>query len=289
MVNKTTDACIGIDGGGTNCRFALRLGAQRWDVKLTGANASTDFDRAVETLRSGLAQLATAAGLGDAQAAEIPTFIGLAGVMDGAMGTAIGAALPQKIITVEDDKRTAMTGALGATDGCILGIGTGTFIGRRADGVDRLIGGWGLVLGDVASGGYLGRGLLSRVLEVEDGLHPDSDLTRKTLAELTSPAAIVRFAARARPSDFARFAPRIIEAANAGDINGLALVQNGASHIARRLEHLGWRSGEKIVPIGGLAPHYAPFLPAEMAANIVPPEGSSLDGALTLAAQMSGK
>lgn len=287
MVNQTTDACIGIDGGGTNCRFALRLGAQRWDVTLAGANASTDFDRAVETLRSGLEQLATAAGIGARQVAEMPTFIGLAGVMDAAMGAAIAAALPQRNITVEDDKRTAMVGALGASDGCILGIGTGTFIGRRAGGVDRLIGGWGLVLGDVASGGYLGRGLLSRVLEVEDGLHPASELTRETLAELTSPAAIVGFAARATPGDFARFAPRIVEAANAGDINGLELVQQGAGHIARRLEHLGWQSGEKIVPIGGLAPHYAPFLPAEMAANIVPPEGSSLDGALSLASQMS--
>ncbi|WP_341862173.1 BadF/BadG/BcrA/BcrD ATPase family protein [Gymnodinialimonas sp. 57CJ19] len=289
MVNQTTDACIGIDGGGTNCRFALRLGARRWDVKLAGANASTDFDRAVETLRSGLDQLATAAGITDTQMAEIPTFIGLAGVMDAAMGAAIATALPQKNVTVEDDKRTAMVGALGASDGCILGIGTGTFIGRRAGGVDRLIGGWGLVLGDVASGGYLGRGLLSRVLEVEDGLHPASELTRETLAELTSPAAIVGFAARATPGDFARFAPRIVEAANAGDINGLALVQDGAAHIARRLKHLGWQSDETIVPIGGLAPHYAPFLPAEMAACIVPPQGSSLDGALTLAAQMGEK
>lgn len=275
---------IGIDGGGTNCRFALVLDGKRFDLHRGGANASTDLAGTLATLREGLAALARAAGVSLDALSPIPAHIGLAGVMDAAMGAGIAAQLPLQHVQVEDDRRTAMTGALGRSDGCVLGIGTGSFIGRRTAGKERVIGGWGLILGDVASGAFLGRGLLSRVLDCDDGLHPASDLTWEVLAEIGSTSAIVSFAAEAAPADFARFAPRIIEAAHDGDSNARALVTDSAQEIARRVRHLGWKKGEKIVPIGGLAAAYAPFLPAEMADQIAMPEGSSLDGALALAA-----
>ena len=37
--------------------------------------------------------------------------------------------------------------------------------------------------------------------------------------------------------------------------------------------------------IGGLAPRYAPYLPADTAAGLVEPKGRALDGALALAAR----
>ncbi|QXT40852.1 BadF/BadG/BcrA/BcrD ATPase family protein [Gymnodinialimonas ceratoperidinii] len=287
MAEQSLTSRIGIDGGGTNCRFALVLDGTRYDLRRGGANASTDMAGTIATLRDGLSSLAQEAGVSIENLSSIPAHIGLAGVMDAAMGAEIAAQLPLRCVRVEDDRRTAMSGALGHSDGCVLGIGTGSFIGRRAAGVERVIGGWGLVLGDVASGAYLGRGLLSRILESADGLFPPSDLTQQVLAEIGSTAAIVSFAAQAAPADFARFAPRIIEAAHGGDPNARALVIDSAQQIAQRLRHLGWEAGEKIVPIGGLAPAYAPFLPPEMAENIGTPEGTSLDGALTLAATVT--
>ncbi|HID68805.1 MAG TPA: ATPase, partial [Roseibacterium sp.] len=158
---------IGVDGGGTNCRFAMLHQGRRVDFQSGSANASSDLDAALATLRQGLSGLAKAAGLALSDITDVPTFIGLAGVLDQDIATALSRNLPLTCIRIEDDRRPAMVGALGVSDGYVIGIGTGSFLGRRACGVDRLIGGWGLILGDEASGAYLGRQLLRRVLQVE--------------------------------------------------------------------------------------------------------------------------
>ncbi len=226
------------------------------------------------------------AGLSVPDLAQIPTFIGLAGVVDQDIALGFAQDLPLANVQIEDDRRTAMVGALGASDGCVIGIGTGSFLGRRVAGKDLLIGGWGLTLGDDASGAFLGRQLLRRVLETGDGMHDVSLVTREVLAQFGSTAAIVAFAGQAQPSDFAEFAPRIIAGAGADDPTAVALVREGVQYIERALGRLGWRAGERICPIGGVAPHYAPYLAPDIASHLVAPEGTALDGALILAAQM---
>lgn len=279
---------IGIDGGATTCRFAMLHDGHRFDVRLDGANASSDRAGAVVTLRDGLSALAEVAGIAPQDLKKMPTFIGLAGVVDQDIAAGIARDLPLDRAEVEDDRRTAMTGALGGLDGCVMGIGTGSFLGRRAGGADRFVGGRGLILGDEASGAYLGRQLLRRALAVHDGTEAASPLTREIIAEHNTPAALVAFAATATPRDFAHYAPRIVEGAQAGDTTARALILEGAQYIERMLSHLGWQPGERICPLGGLAPHYAEFLKPDITAHISVPDGTALDGALHLAAQMDG-
>ncbi len=286
MMYAQDTSVIGIDGGGSNCRFAMLHQGRRLDVQLGGANASSDRAAALATLQSGLSALSNASGLSVPDLAQIPTFIGLAGVVDQDIALGFAQDLPLANVQIEDDRRTAMVGALGASDGCVIGIGTGSFLGRRVAGKDLLIGGWGLTLGDDASGAFLGRQLLRRVLETGDGMHDVSLVTREVLAQFGSTAAIVAFAGQAQPSDFAEFAPRIIAGAGADDPTAVALVREGVQYIERALGRLGWRAGERICPIGGVAPHYAPYLAPDIASHLVAPEGTALDGALILAAQM---
>ena len=87
-----------------------------------------------------------------------------------AIATAIAEALPIDNVTVSDDRPTNMAGALGGTDGYVAAIGTGSFLGRQSGAEQRFIGGWGLRLGDEASGAWLGRRVLSRVLDWRDGV-----------------------------------------------------------------------------------------------------------------------
>lgn len=277
---------IGIDGGGTNCRFATLHHGHRVEVTGGSANVSSDPAAARDTLRDGLIDLARAANLNLSDITHFPTFIGLAGMVDQSIAIDLARDLPLANVQIEDDRRTAMVGALGASDGCVICIGTGSFLGRRVAGVDRLIGGWGLTLGDNASGAFLGRQLLRRVLEAHDGTQKPSPLTQDILAQFSTPAAIVTFAGQARPSDFAQFAPRIMAGARADDPTATALVREGAQYIERALGHLGWQSGQRICPLGGLAPHYAPFLSPDIAAHLSVPDGTALDGALMLAARM---
>lgn len=287
MAEPLTPSLIGIDGGATHCRFALLHKGQRYDRHLRGANASSDFQGALEVLREGLLELAQSAEISAQEIRQTAAFIGLAGVVDDAIANAIAQALPLDRVMVEDDRRTALVGALGGAEGCVLGLGTGSFIGRRAEERDQLVGGWGLVLGDEASGAYLGRHLLRLVLETHDGLRAETPLTRAVLASHGPPPAIVVFAATATPRDFAALAPRIVAAARDGDAIALTLMQDGAAYVARALAALGWRAGEQICPLGGLAPHYAPFLSPEIAADLYAPKGTALDGALHLAAEIS--
>ncbi len=277
---------VAVDGGGSNCRFALSRDGTRIELQRGPANVTTDFDAAISTLREGLAQLAEMAGLPVSALHECHGYLGLAGVVDATLGRKVASALGFENFTVEDDRRSAVVGALGAGDGTVVGIGTGSFLARQKDGEITLLGGWGFPLGDEASGADLGRALLRRILHVIDGLATPTALTSDVLADLGGSAAnIVAFASGSTPSDFARLAPRIVAAANAGDAAGHALMDEGAAYIMRAADRLGWGPGEPLCLIGGLAPHYAPFLPQAATASLVERKGTALDGALELAAR----
>lgn len=285
MSNNPSPSLIGIDGGGTACRFALIHGGQRFEVQRGRANATSDLAGAQATLLGGLADLADAAGLSLARLTHFPSHIGVAGVIDEATAKALASALPLSRMQVEDDRRSALVGALGGSDGFVAAIGTGSFLGRRRGGVERVIGGWGLTLGDAASGAYLGRQLLRCAAEAHDGTAPMTPLTRDILGRFETPAALVRFARDATPGDFATFAPEIVGAAE-HDRVARALMEDGARYIERGLMALDWQSGARLCLLGGLAPHYASYLREEFAAELTDAAGTALDGALDLAARM---
>jgi glucosamine kinase len=285
MSDGSTQILIGVDGGGTTCRFALTHAGGRVEHRAGPANVYSDFASALQTLTDGLGALAAQAGLADLSRARI--YLGLAGVTGPDMAEKVAAALPFAHVTVADDRLSAVTGALGDRDGAVLGIGTGTFLARRHQGQVVLIGGWGLVLGDQASGAYLGRRLLQTILHVVDGLTPATPLTEAVFEKFGGTATrLVGFARNASPAEYAAIAPDILAAAKAGDAAGLALLEDGAAYILRGLDALGWQPGEAICPLGGLAAHYAAFLPADVAACFVTPAGNALDGTLALAAEV---
>ena len=290
MSEPRTPTLIAVDGGGTRCRFALLRAGMRTKLQAGPANVSTDFDAAVATLRDGLDRLSEKAGLLPGEIDTAIGHLGLAGVVDARLGQRVARALGLRNAVVEDDRRSAVVGALGASDGTVMGVGTGSFLARQSGGKVTLLGGWGFRLGDEASGADLGRGLLRWILHAADGLVSATDLTNATLVELGgTPADVVAFAGGAAPSDFARLAPRIVEAAEAGDPAARALMQEGAAYLMRAAKALGWSAGEPLCPIGGLAPRYAPFLPSAATGSLVACKGTALDGALALAARQAGK
>ena len=63
MPVHTNDPVIGVDGGGSRCRLALRQGADLVQVTLGPCNLSTDFESGIKALRSGLEALSARVGL----------------------------------------------------------------------------------------------------------------------------------------------------------------------------------------------------------------------------------
>lgn len=279
---------IGVDGGGTSCRIALQRHGQRTEVVLGRANVTTDLSGAVGSIREGLDAVAAKAGLPQDTLRDFPAYLGLAGIVDEVDAAAVANALPLKSVMIEDDRRATLVGALGESYGTVAGIGTGSFLARRSKAGMQLVGGWGLRLGDEASGAWLGRKLLAFVLDVVDGLQDETLLTEDVFRQFgCSPRKIVAFSLSADPAEYAGFAPAIIEAAKMGDRIGRMLMGEGSDYLVRTMVGLGRQDYERICLIGGIAPHYGDYLPRSFAHSVVPAKGTALDGALQLAADMA--
>ena len=274
---------IAIDGGGTRCRLALTTGRAPVEVEVGSVNVTSNFGAAMSELTRGLDALAAKAGMPLVDLATTPTYAGLAGIMDQDMAHKVAAALPQHHIRIEDDRHAAVCGALGTNDGVLAHCGTGSFMAAQVAGKTRLIGGWGAVLGDPASAQWVGRRALTLTLDVVDDLRPPSQLSDQLLAELTDSAGIVAFAARARPSEFGMLAPLVTKLASDGDTLAAQIMAEAAKSITDLLPKLGWSPGMALCLTGGIGPHYAPYLPGDIAASIAAPLGEPLSGAIALA------
>ncbi|APZ54188.1 BadF/BadG/BcrA/BcrD ATPase family protein [Salipiger abyssi] len=275
---------LAADAGGSTCRLALERDGERIETRLGAANVTSDFDGALRTLISGLSEIAKQAGLSLDALRPCPAYLALAGVTGPEIAARVAAALPLDQAVIEEDRRAAVAGALGEQTGCVAGIGTGSFLARQESDAFATLGGYGLVLGDEASGAWLGRELLVQVLRARDGLEVRSPLTDAVLEEMGGAPGIVTFAARATPRDFGTLAPRVTGAR--GDAVADFLMRRGAGYIATGLNALGWGPEEPLCLIGGVAASYADWLPREMAQALHPARGSALDGALALARRM---
>jgi glucosamine kinase len=284
---KSGNHIIGVDGGGSTCRVAI-AGADGTVIgSATGAaaNPATSMSQAIATLTATLEEARIDAGLSADAIADAHAHLGLAGAINARIAQAVTRALPIRRAVVTDDRPTNIAGALGEHDGFLAAIGTGSFIGSQRGRDQRFVGGWGLRLGDQASGAWLGLRLLSCVLEAEDGLRPSSGLLDDTLAAFDGdPSAIAVFGVTAAPPDFAAYAPKVVAAATAGDAAALAIIAEGVAYVEHALRTLGFVAGDTLCLGGGLGPHYADFLSPGFTGNLIRPAGSALDGALRLAA-----
>ncbi len=287
---ETSPYLIAVDGGGTRCRFAMITPGGQLDVTLGSANVFSDRSTAVKTLNTGLAYLADQAGMPRADLSGVPVYAGLAGVTDSKVASEVAQQLQSRIVQIEDDRRSAVVGALGARNGCLIGIGTGSFLARQIDGDIRFAGGYGPLIGDEASGNWLGAHVLRRVLLAMDGLCPHSPLTRDIGARFgNDPFEIVAFSGASGAADIAGFAPQIVAAAKAGDPVARDVMRIGAEYIVDGLRAIGCSGREPVCAVGGVAPHYIDYLPEGIRRNLVEPAGTALDGAVQLARRLADR
>lgn len=290
MSNPESSLLIGVDGGGSRCRFALAgaSGQVLARVEAGAANIATNFDAARAVIAEGLGQVLRDGGFAADAACWI--HLGLAGAnapgVADRLARALAQAFPGARLVVEDDRRTAVTAALGGGDGAVVSCGTGSFVCRQAGAVLTGIGGWGLALGDDGSGGWLGQNAMRRAVLGLDGLIPMTDLLGRIAAATGGDRpAMVDFSLRATPSDYAALAPMIIAGAEAGDAEALRLMARAAAYIRDALRVLGHAAGQDLCLLGGVGRHYASHLPEFRA---LPSRLPAVSGALILAARAAG-
>ncbi|WP_319546936.1 BadF/BadG/BcrA/BcrD ATPase family protein [Ruegeria conchae] len=274
---------LAVDGGGTRCRIAVSDGSVARQVEVGAANVSTDFEAACAELNRGIADLAKQAGLNCAQIAGTSAYLGLAGITGKTLAERLAARLPFERARIEDDRPSALRGALGSKDGFVAHCGTGSFLASQRDGQIRLAGGWGPVLGDQASAQWVGRQALARTLECVDGIAPTSEMANGLLARFDGAAGIVGAASMMTPTEFGALAPVVTLSAEQGDALARAIMEAGARYLADQIEAMGWKPGLSICLTGGIGPQYAPYLSEIMQQDLTEPLGDPLAGAIALA------
>ena len=286
MLESQNAATIAIDGGGSRCRVACAKGDDVVRVEVGSANVCSDFNGAIAELQHGISKLAGALHVDTSALREVPAFVGLAGMSNRTLAKRVQQALPFRTVQIEDDRRAALRGALGADDGFVVHCGTGSFFASQIGGETRLAGGWGPVLDDVASAMWLGRQALSRSLRAYDGTHMRGALADRMLSDFGGANPIMEFASAATPAQFGALAPQVTASAAEGDDMALSILQDGARHIAETLTALGWTAEQTVCLTGGVGPHYTAYLPEPVQHSIRDPLGEPLDGALALAREI---
>lgn len=288
MIKENTQLFCAVDGGGTGCRVSLAWPDGTVIARATGGAANYTTDPAL-TAQNVLAAIGQALATIEGNAPALPdvvTHLGLAGIMSDTDADAMAAMLPFRHCTVSDDRVTSVIGALGGQDGVLLAVGTGSFAAVRRGAAIRFFGGWGLQVGDQASGAWLGRALLEHSLLAQEGIAPASDLTQAVMAHFGGfPRNISGYCASCGPAGFAGFAPMVVAAAQRDDPVGLLLMSRGAAYLNAILQAMQIEANWPICLIGGVGGAYERFLAPEFRAQIREPKGSALDGALQLALQ----
>lgn len=267
---------LGIDGGGTGCRAAVAdaAGVILGRGSAGPANIASDALGAAANILTAAEMALSQAGVADVAAVGM----GLAGANAAGAADRLREALPYRRIALVTDGITAVKGALGTADGVVAALGTGSVFAVQRGGMIRQVGGRGLVLGDEASGAWIGRALLSAALRAVDGFQAMTPLLTSLVTELGGPDGVVAFSLRARPADFAALAPRVVDAS---DPAAQAIMAQAEGHVSEAVNLLRGQDDLPVVFLGGLGAVFANRLAGAFPVQAA--RGTALDGALMLA------
>lgn len=238
---------IGVDGGGTKTEAVLASVAPDGSAMILGKGRGGPSNMRLAGKRQALESLdtavrsATADVLHNGIQADIAV-LALAGsdfsdVQAEIRHWARDCGLCKRVEIISDADPVM---AAGTPDrwGVALVVGTGSIaigVDRKGRSITR--GGWGHWYGDRGSGYDLGCRALGAVSKAEDGMGPETTLTGMMLEhfKLENPRLIIQelYAGGNVRSQIAAAAPVVMEAAAAGDVVAVEIVEKCAAHLVR--------------------------------------------------------
>jgi glucosamine kinase len=283
---------IGIDGGGTSCRARIRdtAGALLGEGSGGPANVRLDSKLVMQSILAASREAAENAGLGEAGLRRAHAGFGLAGAaLKSAAARLLAEPHPFPSIAIETDAYAAWLGAHQGADGAILILGTGSCGLAVVGGRQFYVSGYGAEVSDEASGQRLGRAAMRRALWAHDGRAAMTPLAAAILARFNdSTEEIIAFATTARPADYGRFVPLVLEYAGRHDQLGLALLSEAAADAVRIIARLIEVGAPSVCVLGGLAEPLSKWLPPSIRERLSEPKGDPLDGAILMARRSVG-
>ena len=280
---------IGVDGGGTQCRARLYApgGKLIGSAKAGPANVRLGSKRVKQSLNDVANAVLAQANLDSSVLQDCNVGIGLAGVLsdsDVERYSEYCEIFPHAVL--QSDSYIACLGAHKGEDGATVVTGTGTSVMLIQQGVPHTICSWGFRVGDQASGAHMGLLAIRTALKAHDGIIKETDFSRLLMKDFNhSPSKLVNWSDTATPSDYAQYAPLIIEASNSHDPIARFVTEQCFSDFRKIVDMLISKGATKISLIGGLSDIYRNWLPIHYQAYLRAPLGDPIDGAVILAKQ----
>jgi glucosamine kinase len=278
---------IGVDGGGTGCR--ARVADAHGTTVGTGHSAPAavrlGIERALAAVLAAARGAAADAGLPPETLAKMHAVVGLAGIGRKSVLEKLKARPhPFRAVRYFNDATIACIGAHGGRDGGIVIAGTGSVALALVNGREIRVGGYGFPVSDEGSGADLGLRAIRCSLRSSDGRIASTDLTRAIMAHFADdPFETVAWADSATATNYAQFAPLVMDHAERDDPIAREIVTNAAREIDSLARRLAERGVARIALVGGLAHRMEAWLAQDVRRMLVPSEGDAVDGALILA------
>lgn len=284
---------IGVDGGGTGCRARIADDEGRTLGSGHSAPAAVrlGIERALAAVLVAARAAANDAGLPSDALAQMHAVVGLAGIGRKSVLEKLKAR-PHRFRSViyVNDATIACIGAHGGRDGGIVIVGTGSVALALQNGHEIRVGGFGFPASDEGSGADLGLRAIRCSLRSCDGRIASTNLTRTVMARFANdPFETVAWADSATATDYALFAPLVMDHAESGDAIAREIVTNAAREIDSLARRLAERGVSRIALVGGVARRMEPWLAEDVRRTLVPGEGDAVDGALILARRFAGE
>jgi glucosamine kinase len=278
---------LGIDAGGSHTRARLtdEAGAVLGYGEAGPANTRIGLPEAIQAVEAACSGAIQAAGLGADEVGQIRAGLGIAGLnRKGVLQGLREHPFPFAAIAFASDAAIACLGAHEGADGGIVIVGTGSIGFARVGEAVVVVGGYGFPISDEGSGADLGLRAIRRSLWAKDGRIAQTAMTEEALARFSGSAGeIVAWMDKATATDYATFAPLVMEHANRGDAVAEPIVQEAAQGIDRLIRVLLERGAPQCCLMGGLAEHIYDWLAAGVRKRLREPMGDALSGALHLA------
>ena len=162
-----------------------------------------------------------------------------------------------KLVIVSDTKAGALSGQSLAELTIVVGTGITGLVKTSKDSFELT--GHGYLIGDEASGFWIGRSGLNAALRAQEGRGPATTLLESAVDFFSCPAAALadHLHQLENPvSQIAAFAPHVAKAAQTGDQQGLVIIDQAAQEIASLIKAAQERAHISTVALfGGAIPH----------------------------------
>ncbi|MCD8524814.1 MAG: N-acetylglucosamine kinase [Gammaproteobacteria bacterium] len=277
---------IGVDGGGTSSRLVMRNaeGCLLGTGYSGAANIRLSVDTALSSIQEALQQAFLQANIQqNDHDYRFHIGLGLAGTEAEHACIEFLARLPRfDTVVLESDAVTACFGAHNGLDGAVLIIGTGVIGYKITHGEHQRVGGWGFPYDDAGGGAWLGLQTIRYTLECHDGRRAPSPFLREVYKFFHQDIEeLIAWATQATATEYATFAPLLIEYMHQKDPYALELIEHSALALSSVLKTL--LAGNESIPVclcGGLAPYVAPYLKKRLNITFVPGQYNASEGAL---------